>query len=413
MKRFFQVLLIVLCPFLASVAQAQDIELTDSTSSEWGGGGGGGFHPQIPDGPVMSITISNTALTLKGGERVRLVANVNQTAANKSISWSSANVNIASVSANGIVRGLKRGTTTITATADGNTDIKAVCTVTVTSDLSAMRVPNVPFEFCFDATDYDESTHSIPNHPLAKLADNSLKLTENLPTPVDSFLRINNRCKGYIDKWDMATTASGAYFYRQGQDCMTLVAKVAPRLGTGNACDFITNRGWGYNYMWRIGERNTSFLHTGRAFAGERSLPLQSEKPQILAVRVDGVNNYILLQNLTTGESRRVEGVDWGGSNNVFKFFYNDDNEFFLGDFYWVYYSFELLTDKQMAVFTGDVIKGDANGDGVVSIADVTAIINKINNAVTGTFVESAADVNEDGLISIADVTGVINIINE
>ena len=55
---------------------------------------------------------------------------------------------------------------------------------------------------------------------------------------------------------------------------------------------------------------------------------------------------------------------------------------------------------------------GDANGDGVVSIADVTAIINKINGVVTGKFVEKAADVNKDGIISIADVTGVINTIN-
>lgn len=58
-------------------------------------------------------------------------------------------------------------------------------------------------------------------------------------------------------------------------------------------------------------------------------------------------------------------------------------------------------------------ILGDANGDGTVSIADVTAIINKINNEVTGTFLEEAADVNGDGIISIADVTGVINIINK
>ena len=60
-----------------------------------------------------------------------------------------------------------------------------------------------------------------------------------------------------------------------------------------------------------------------------------------------------------------------------------------------------------------DYIIGDANNDGVVSIADVTAIINKINNNVSSTFAESAADVNGDGLITIADVTGVINIINK
>ena len=55
---------------------------------------------------------------------------------------------------------------------------------------------------------------------------------------------------------------------------------------------------------------------------------------------------------------------------------------------------------------------GDANGDDVVSIADVTTIINHINDD-EGNFNEAAADVNGDGIISIADVTGVINIINK
>ena len=55
---------------------------------------------------------------------------------------------------------------------------------------------------------------------------------------------------------------------------------------------------------------------------------------------------------------------------------------------------------------------GDANGDGVVSIADVTAIINHINGNTSAAFNERAADVNGDKIISIADVTGVINIIN-
>lgn len=56
---------------------------------------------------------------------------------------------------------------------------------------------------------------------------------------------------------------------------------------------------------------------------------------------------------------------------------------------------------------------GDANVDGTVSIADVTAIINHINGNTSGSFYEKAADVNGDGVISIADVTGVINIINQ
>ena len=61
----------------------------------------------------------------------------------------------------------------------------------------------------------------------------------------------------------------------------------------------------------------------------------------------------------------------------------------------------------------GNVLLGDANGDGVVTIADVTAVINHINGITTGTFIEEAANVNHDETISIADVTGIINIINK
>lgn len=60
-----------------------------------------------------------------------------------------------------------------------------------------------------------------------------------------------------------------------------------------------------------------------------------------------------------------------------------------------------------------EALQGDANSDGVVNIADVTAIINYINGAAATSFSFPNADVNGDGVINIADVTGVINIINQ
>lgn len=68
---------------------------------------------------------------------------------------------------------------------------------------------------------------------------------------------------------------------------------------------------------------------------------------------------------------------------------------------------------EPMVLTKGNVLMGDANGDGVVTIADVTAVINHINGITTGTFIEEAANVNHDETISIADVTGIINIINK
>jgi len=55
----------------------------------------------------------------------------------------------------------------------------------------------------------------------------------------------------------------------------------------------------------------------------------------------------------------------------------------------------------------GEQIKGDVNGDGYVSIADVNAIINVMLNGEEN----PTADVNGDGTISVGDINETINII--
>ena len=86
--------------------------------------------------------------------------------------------------------------------------------------------------------------------------------------------------------------------------------------------------------MLRIGEANSIFLHTGTSYDASRALQLpNSDKPLLLAVRVNGSDDYIKIDNLTTGETLNVSGINWGGGDNVMKFFYNDGGEFWLGDF--------------------------------------------------------------------------------
>lgn len=53
---------------------------------------------------------------------------------------------------------------------------------------------------------------------------------------------------------------------------------------------------------------------------------------------------------------------------------------------------------------------GDVNGDGEVSIADVTALVNIILGK-GGNYSRDAADVNGDGSVTVADVTALVNII--
>lgn len=321
------------------------------------GGGGAdldfGLMGSDETGPAVvdKLSFSTEEYTMQVGRRRTLtVRREPEGALCTELTWKSSNPAVATVDNNGRVEALTVGTTNISVTATiGNNTLSASCTLTVTEKTATTgALPDVPFEFNYNAFDYDDQEHLIANHPDANLADYNLRLTDNLPTfdEAEGSLDIQAHCCGWIDRWEFESWDSGDYFYRQGQDDMTIICKVAPNLY--NSCDFISNRAGGYNYMFRIGDRSSFYLHTDYPYNPDRSIRLSSSEEQILAVRVNGKEDYILLENLTTGESRCVNDVCWGGSGNAFKFFYNDGGEFYTGKFFWVYYSKELLDDDDL-----------------------------------------------------------------
>ena len=58
-----------------------------------------------------------------------------------------------------------------------------------------------------------------------------------------------------------------------------------------------------------------------------------------------------------------------------------------------------------------DILLGDANGDGTVSVADVMLTVNKVTNKPLSVFYERNADVNGDNKISVADVMGIVKMV--
>ena len=83
------------------------------------------------DTEITSVTLNSSTLTLEAGKTGKLSATVlPDSAADKSITWSSSNTDVASVSLNGTVTAKKAGTAVITATATNGKN--ASCTVTVT-----------------------------------------------------------------------------------------------------------------------------------------------------------------------------------------------------------------------------------------------------------------------------------------
>lgn len=81
---------------------------------------------------VTSITLNATKKTIYNGKSFTLKAKVNpKNAANKAVTYKSSNKKIATVTAKGVVKGIKPGKATITVTAKDGSKKSAKCTVTV------------------------------------------------------------------------------------------------------------------------------------------------------------------------------------------------------------------------------------------------------------------------------------------
>ena len=73
-----------------------------------------------------------------------------------------------------------------------------------------------------------------------------------------------------------------------------------------------------------------------------------------------------------------------------------------------------LLLTIGMFVSAQDVIKmGDANGDGVVNVADIVEVVNYITGRPSERFNPMAADVNGDGHVDEKDLPGIVDPILE
>ncbi|MGM9869260.1 MAG: leucine-rich repeat protein [Sodaliphilus sp.] len=59
--------------------------------------------------------------------------------------------------------------------------------------------------------------------------------------------------------------------------------------------------------------------------------------------------------------------------------------------------------------FEVESITGDVNGDGVVNVSDITALVNRILGDTT--YSDAVCDINGDGVVNVSDVTALVNLI--
>ena len=93
---------------------------------------------------VTSVSISPSSATINVGSTRQLTSTISPSnASNKSVTWSSSNSSIASVSSSGLVTAKAPGTVTITATAKDGSGKKGTCSITVNQLVTSISVsPN-------------------------------------------------------------------------------------------------------------------------------------------------------------------------------------------------------------------------------------------------------------------------------
>lgn len=373
---------------------------------------------------LSKIRLSNVAVSIQGGEYARLYAYVGDTShvVVDGVLWSVNNPDIAEITQSGTIIGRTKGSTVVKAVSDHNKNLTALCIVEVLSTDSVVRLPDVDFEFNFNASRFNPEKRAIQNDFKANLSDFSLVLDGNdYSYSGDKFLSITGYTEGFIDRWSKGDPESGKYFSRTEDDELTIICKVSAREdGSSNKNDLVCNgSGSSVNYAFRVGYRNSFYLASRYSYAN-RFLSYDSGLEQIFAVRVK--DKSVMLQNLTTGETMVLNHNTWGNAGSSMKLFYSDADNFFTGDFYWVYLSKNGLTDSEMwdvidhneGVKIGDSnggMPGDANNSGSVNVTDISITSDYMFGYMPAVFSYKNADVNSSRTINVADIAGIANVI--
>jgi uncharacterized protein YjdB len=90
---------------------------------------------------ATGVTLNETSLSIAKGNTSTLTATIApSTATNQTVTWKSSDTKVATVDSNGKIKGIAKGTATITCTAKDGSKKKATCKVTVTKSVAVKSI---------------------------------------------------------------------------------------------------------------------------------------------------------------------------------------------------------------------------------------------------------------------------------
>ena len=359
---------------------------------------------------VTSINMPSSLVMFVGYEE-SLNPTIVHASAETTLSWNSSNTSVATVSSEGIIKGISIGTTTITCTAHNG--VSAQCEVTV----NPVWVSGITL-----------------NKTEAELvAGEKLQLTATISpdnaTDKSVTWSSSNQAVAVVNESGQVTAV--------GSGICNITATANDGSGVTGSC-LITVLG------------NVMFCEDFGAVPGATvTLPIQLTNadaiqgfefklvlPEGVSVQTDGEGN--LMATLTErASSQGLEGADQG--NGVYQFVYTSTsrilgtsgavvnipivvaNNVAVGQYDVIVKDVELVKygtssqihhgDRTATLTIKEMTLGDVNGDGRVSVADAISIINYVLGRTPVSFITIAADVNGDGDISLADAVATVDII--
>ncbi len=314
---------------------------------------------------VSSVKLDQTTASVQPGNTITLTATVlAQNAENKSLSWTSSNSNVATVSSTGVVTAVAAGKATITAMTNDGSNLTAICDVTVANggedpaggDPSDVE-PSTDISTYTNALYFNDTEHRAGDFDL------SLNM-KNAEENITAF-----QCDIYLPEgveWKSTTDKRGNIVLTQP---------------TFNATTERTDASY-----------HTISPVTQMTDGSYRIIVYSMGKETILDL--DGA---VLDLPLTISEDMEA------GEYNIFikNIVMTDVN------------TEQTLVEKVVSKLTiPSFTPGDVNDDNMINVTDVVAVVSYMLEDVPSPFIFQAADINNDETINVTDIVGIIDIIN-
>ena len=329
---------------------------------------------------ATNVSLNKTELTLKKGETATLVASITPENFTDTISWRSTDTKVATVTDAGLVKGVAVGTAKIKVTV-GSTS--ALCTVNViqpvisislnktsltmdalnTYQLTATAYPTTAVSRDIAWSSSDSSIASVDEKGLVTAHK---KGTATIKATAKDGSNISNSCKVTVSNngYEVSKVSEFESSHPYSNNCSDIwVYTVKGATYLDLVFDAKTNIEEDFDFLY-IYDANGSLIgkYTGTGLAGKR-------------VRVQG-------------DTAKIKLISDGAGNT---------------------WGFKVTDVKTDAAEGG--IKGDINGDGSITAADMQRLYNHLN----GTALlkdASIADLNEDGSVTAADMQRLYNHLN-